>query len=428
MGRSAIDDVSGVARVKLKYESANGSSFELLYRPESDAISQSNTPQILSRTEPASLSQWSELGTYSLTQIYLKDIAGNESYIVGRNLDSFLNDSVNNDFSEIRVAMEEDTTSHSPEIYSPTAYIIDVAESPSLRTSVVVGDPDNQSVYIRPLTPEDADRYFGLDIEPSIGFGWGLSSQDRGEYQTREDGFVYLTYNRSIDFSPPETSHGELALGQFNAYAALSNDPYSLGPDDTYVRFTIEVIDSSQPTQPEQSVPGSASETDNRMTVPVVSAQTTYLSAQDYRHTGRADEANFIILPGYFSDAINVINQNGDISWSALGVNSTCNADMNALLSNDGLYLNLNTQFTTDLTINSSLFRTKAVVSNEYVAGVIAGSISISTSDLDQNGVLDTVFSNSSNNQTFSLLNFDWYETGIDMVGVHPGGVVIEFL
>jgi len=122
-------------------------------------------------------------------------------------------------------------------------------------------------------------------------------------------------------------------------------------------------------------------------------------------------------------------NANGEIDWIVGNYTNqyACDHDLNALVGADGVYLNINTQVTTDFQLDADLFAVYAIVSDEYLAAVLFGQVSVGLSDLNGDGRMDSTFSNTDNGQSITILNFDWVEDGVEIIGTYDGGVTVAF-
>ena len=100
--------------------------------------------------------------------------------------------------------------------------------------------------------------------------------------------------------------------------------------------------------------------------------------------------------------------------------------EIDVIQAEDGWYLNLNTRYTSQYFIDVSEAG-YAIVSDEWARGLLTGATTSSVEDVNEDGVLDTVFTNSSGGQT-QLRSFNIGTAEIAVVGTYDGAVLVDLI
>ena len=117
---------------------------------------------------------------------------------------------------------------------------------------------------------------------------------------------------------------------------------------------------------------------------------------------------------------------NGNYIWQGTDQQWAVSYEIDVITAADGWYLNLNTRYTSQYFIDVSEAG-YAIVSDEWARGLLTGSVTSSVEDINGDGDLDTVFTNSVGGQT-QLRGFDIGTAEIAVVGTYDGAILVDLM
>ena len=123
-------------------------------------------------------------------------------------------------------------------------------------------------------------------------------------------------------------------------------------------------------------------------------------------------------------DSIGAVD--GNYIWQGVEQTFAVSYEIDVIQAEDGWYLNLNTRYTSQYFIDVSEAG-YAIVSDEWARGLLTGATTSSVEDVNEDGILDTVFTNSSGGQT-QLRSFNIGTAEIAVVGTYDGAVLVDLI
>ena len=154
----------------------------------------------------------------------------------------------------------------------------------------------------------------------------------------------------------------------------------------------------------------------------------TYITSKEFLWWGRNFSIEYAKFSGGFLKNEQLIIKDGDISWVSSGSNYAIRRDVEAIVANDGVFLNLHTRNVMQITVDPTAYDLKLIVSQKFIAELRSGEIPVEVSDLNGDGTLDTKFEPQGSVSYYRILNFNYFEDQIDIVGQGSGGLIVNIL
>ena len=153
----------------------------------------------------------------------------------------------------------------------------------------------------------------------------------------------------------------------------------------------------------------------------------TYSTSDEFLWWGRMGSIEYASTQENLLQNNPLIINDGHVSWTRGGSNFAIRHDVEALIANDGVFVNIHSRNVLKITADAAAYDLKLIVSDEFISELENGTQSIDVSDFDGDGDLDTTFQDPRYfSQLYRILSFNYLEDEIEIAGQASGGVVVE--